>query len=529
MEYFTGTNLGLSTKSTAISFLVSYAVYIIVNSLIQSQRRRVQAKKLGCEKPPAQKNDRPFGIDQVTRALNSLAAKTFPTETQKKYKEINALTYSNSILGNDGFATIDENNIKAMLGTQFPDFDLGAPRIDNFMPFLGPGIFAQDGKDWERSRALMRPQFARDNLSDLKMEEKHVQVLLKALPEIEKDGWSGEVDIQPLLFRFTLDTATEFLLGQSVESQLAGMKAASGLKSEETDVEAFAREFDIGTMLMAKRSRFAPYAWLVWPKGFRKAIKTCHRVIDRIVAEHLKKIETVGEVSNPDRYIFFQALAEQTRDPIELRVQVLNILLAGRDTTSSLLGFTILALARDPACYQKLRKIILEEFGTFNEPKDITFTNIKTCKYLQWVLNESLRVYPVVPWNFRVANKDTTLPRGGGKDGKSKVFVKKGAVVEYSAFALHRREDLWGKDADEFKPERWEGRKVGWEYLPFNGGPRICLGQQYALTEASFFLIRLLQKYDQMESVDTEEITFNLTLTMCSGNGVKIKLHEAGV
>ncbi|KAF7910793.1 uncharacterized protein EAF01_002302 [Botrytis porri] len=529
MEYLTGTISGISTKSTVLTILVSYAVYAIINSLTQSQRRRALAKKLNCEHPPAEKNDLPLGIDQVTRALNSLAVKTFPPDTQKKYKEINALTYSNSILGNAGFATIDENNIKAMLGTQFPDFDLGAPRIDNFMPFLGPGIFAQDGKDWERSRALMRPQFARDNLSDLKMEEKHVQVLLKALPEIEKDGWSGEVDIQPLLFRFTLDTATEFLLGQSVESQRAGIEATSGVKSEETDVEAFAREFDIGTMIMAKRSRFAPYSWLVWPRGFSKAIKTCHRVIDRIIAEHLTKLEKAEEVSNPDRYIFFEALAEQTRDPIELRVQVLNILLAGRDTTSSLLGFTILALARDPACYQKLRKLILEEFGTFNEPKNITFSNIKTCRYLQWVLNESLRVYPVVPWNFRVANKDTTLPRGGGKDGKSKVFVKKGAVVEYSAFALHRREDLWGTDANEFKPERWDGRKVGWEYLPFNGGPRICLGQQYALTEASFFLIRLLQKFDQIKSVDTEEVTFNLTLTMCSGNGVKIKLHEAGV
>lgn len=171
-------------------------------------------------------------------------------------------------------------------------------------------------------------------------------------------------------------------------------------------------------------------------------------------------------MNNPDRYVFFQALAEQTRDPIELRVQVFNILLAGRDTTSSLLGFIILILARDPARYKKLREIILEEFGTFNEPQNITFMHIKSCKYLQWVLNETLRLYPVVPWNFRVANKDTTLPRGGGKDGESKIFVKKGTIVEYSVFALHRRKDIWGEDADEFRPERWDGRKVGWDYLP---------------------------------------------------------------
>lgn len=73
-----------------------------------------------------------------------------------------------------------------------------------------------------------------------------------------------------------------------------------------------------------------------------------------------------------------------------------------------------------------------------------------------------------------MANKDTTLPRGGGKDGKSKVFVKKGAMVEYSVYALHRRADIWGEDVDEFKPERWEGRKGGWEYLP------VCLTNSFS-------------------------------------------------
>ncbi|RAL67971.1 hypothetical protein DID88_008695 [Monilinia fructigena] len=501
--------MGYSTSSTALAIFILYVIYLVVGDLIHSQRLRIRAKKLNCQPPPILKNNLPLGIDQVTRALEALATKSFPPDTQKKHKEVNALTYRNSILGKDGFATIDEQNIKAMLGTQFPEFDLGAPRIDNFLPFLGPGIFAQDGKDWEQSRALMRPQFVRDNLSDLEMEERHFQVLLTALPEAGQDGWLGKVDIQPLLFRFTLDTATEFLLGQSVESQLTGIKTASGVKTEDTDVEAFAREFDLGNMALAKRSRFAPYSWLIWPKGFNK------------------KSRLQEKPRNPDRYVFFEALAEKTRDPIALRAQVMNILLAGRDTTASLLGFAILTLARDPVRYQKLREIVLNEFGTFNGPKNVTFAHIKTCKYLQWVLNETLRLYPLVPWNFRVSNKDTTLPRVGGKDGKSKVFVKKGSVVEYSSYALHRREDIWGEDVNEFKPERWEARKGGWEYLPFNGGPRICLGQQYALTEASFFIIRLLQKFDQMESVDKEEVTFNLTLTMCSGNGVTIKLHAA--
>jgi cytochrome P450 len=68
---------------------------------------------------------------------------------------------------------------------------------------------------------------------------------------------------------------------------------------------------------------------------------------------------------------------------------------------------------------------------------------------------------------------DTTLPVGGGPDGKSPIFVKKGQIVVYQVYTMQRRTDLYGEDALEFKPERWETLRPGWNYLPFNGGPRI--------------------------------------------------------
>jgi len=83
-----------------------------------------------------------------------------------------------------------------------------------------------------------------------------------------------------------------------------------------------------------------------------------------------------------------------------------------------------------------------------------------------------------VPLNFRVANKDTSLPVGGGPDGKSPIFIEKGQPVLYSVYAMHRRKDLYGPDAEIFRPERWENAKRGWDYLPFNGGARICLGRE---------------------------------------------------
>lgn len=132
-----------------------------------------------------------------------------------------------------------------------------------------------------------------------------------------------------------------------------------------------------------------------------------------------------------------------------------------------------------------------------------------------------------MPINSRRATKDTTLPRGGGPDGLSPVYVQKGKEVNYVVHAMHRRKDLWGPDADEFKPDRWVGRKPGWEFLPFNGGPRICLGQQFALTEAGYVIVRIMQKYDKIVNEDHEPITRHAYSLTTAPKEVLVRLHEA--
>lgn len=343
---------------------------------------------------------------------------------------------------------------------------------------LGNGIFSQSGVDWKHSREMMRPQFTRDQVSDLDLEERHVQNLMSALDvKMKPDGTSHEVDLQDLFFRLTLDSATEFLLGESADSQV---QEISGYPRERNSATAlkdidFAYSFDKGQMGVATRARFGPMYWVWTSSEFRRSIKQCNRFMDHYVQRALNKglreseKERDLEKKNKKKYVFLDAIAEQTQDPIELRSQLLHILLAGRDTTASMLGWLFFSLAKDPARYKKLRAAILEDFGTYSEPKEITFSNLKNCQYLQYCNNETLRLYPVVPVNARYAVKDGTLPTGGGPDGKSPIFVPKGHSVEYSVYILHRRKDLWGPDAEEFIPERWEGRKVGWEYVPFNG------------------------------------------------------------
>lgn len=81
----------------------------------------------------------------------------------------------------------------------------------------------------------------------------------------------------------------------------------------------------------------------------------------------------------------------------------------------------------------------------------------------------------------------TTLPTGRGPDGKSPILVRRGEAVGYCVYAMHRRKDIYGPDAEQFRPERWEEenlQNIGWAYLPFNGGPRICLGRTYRTVRA---------------------------------------------
>jgi len=107
--------------------------------------------------------------------------------------------------------------------------------------------------------------------------------------------------------------------------------------------------------------------------------------------------------------------------------------------------------------------------------------------------------------------------------------VPRGTEVNYSVYATHRDKVLWGDDANDFRPERWDGRKPGFEYLPFNGGPRICLGQQFALTEAAYVTVRLLQKFDKIDGSEMSGLPcdWNLTLTGRPRYGVNVRLHVA--
>jgi cytochrome P450 len=142
-------------------------------------------------------------------------------------------------------------------------------------------------------------------------------------------------------------------------------------------------------------------------------------------------------------------------------------------------------------------------------------------------MNETLRLYPVVPFNVRLALKDTTLPRGGGPDGLSPVGILKDTPIGYSTLVMQRRPDLTPDSVLSFSPERWETwQPKPWYYIPFNGGPRICIGQQFALTEMGYTIVRLLQRFEKVENfmavVDGGSPCLKAEIVLQPGQGVRV-------
>lgn len=494
-----------------------FLVMEYVNEVLYMRKNKV---------PPHNFGSFPLGLPMLWGFLKAHHASELNTFCRKRFDEFEVRTVRVQALTRKITATIDPENIKAILATQFKDFDLGL-RYVQFQPLMGDGIFTLSGDGWFHSRALLRPHFSTEEISRLQSIEKHCQSLFAVIREKSANG--SVFDLQDLFFKFTLDTATDMLFGESTEC--LSMRTRHH-KEGYPSADEFAEAFNTAQKWLLYRTMALRLYFLINPPAYTKASKTCHKFIsyyvDRTLTYHEKGQEEYDEFGRK-KYYFLKELANETHDPVLMRDQAMNILLAGRDTTAGTLSFTFAMLLRHKRVFHKLRSEILEHFGTDTE--NLTFHTLKRCDYLRHVLSEVLRLYPQVPHNFRTATRDTTLPRGGGADESEPIFITKGSAVFYDTYSLQRDKEFWGKDADEFVPERWdEPQKTHlWKYIPFNGGPRICLGQQFALTEIGYAVVRILQAFDDIQTTEeflTNPLKEHNTLTLSVSGGVPISFVQ---
>lgn len=427
-------------------------------------------------------------------------------------------TLEQVFLGTQAFGTVDPANLEAILSTNFKDWGMGARRQITF-PMFGDGIFTQEGAPWKHSRELLRPQFHYKQYDNLEVFREAVDNLIDIISQED-----GVVDLQPLFFRLTLDVTTEFLFGESVKS----LKAP-----ESTGEQTFADAFNTAQAYVAKRFRLLDLYWLIGGKKFQDACDKVHRFADQIIDRNLSQDAKDDE---GQKYVFLDSLAQNTPDRTALRGQIINILTAGRDTTACLLSWTFFLLVRHPNVLTKLRAEIA---AAYNGSAELCRTDLRNMKYLQNVLKETLRLYPSLPVNTRTALRTTVLPTGGGLDRTSPVLIPKGTTVAYSVYTMHRRPDLYGIDAELYRPERWDEdmplnhneTDAKWGYLPFNGGPRICLGMDFALTEAAYAVVRIIQRFQTIKLPDGAVVELTgvekqtMTLVVSVTEGCKVELR----
>lgn len=460
-----------------------------------------------------------FGLTAVRDAISAMWTGRLLEFLAEKSASANNDTMAIYVAGKRIVFTVEPENMKAILATQFNDFALGS-RHSHFLPLLGDGIFTLDSHGWKNSRAMLRPQFSREQIAHVKSLEPHLQTLASHIKKADGNVF----DIQDLFFKYTVDTATDILFGESVYCLRDGTVPELPPHNEFEGREKFGESFNTAQKYLATRAYTQSFYFLINTPKFRRCCRDVHAFAKYYVDKAIKLDDETLEKKSQSGYTFLYELAKQTKDAKVLQDQLLNIMVAGRDTTAGLLSFAFFELSRHPEVFQRLKEEIYSHFGE-GSPEDIekiTFESLKKCEYLKWVLNEALRLYPAVPVNFRDAVKDTTLPTGGGPDGTQPVFVGKGTTVAYVVYITHRNEQYYGKDANEFRPERWgENPKLGWAYLPFNGGPRICLGQQFALTEASYTIVRLLQMFPNLNTAydgpNPPKKMLHLTLSLFDG------------
>ncbi|KAK5991185.1 Cytochrome P450 monooxygenase pspC [Cladobotryum mycophilum] len=411
-------------------------------------------------------------------------------------------THWENATGNWYLLTTEAENAKAILSSQFENFSILSTRQKTTDLILGPkSIFSANGAEWQHSRAIIRPSFVRNQLADLECTDRHVDNFLAKIP---MDGSSFDID--KLLYWFTMDVSTDFMFGHCTNL----------LTTPDQQSLDFLEAFDSASFNATTRGRLGWITLFIPDSKFNAEIKTCHRFVEHHVSKALAKS---GEKERP--YVFLDEIIKSGASQKEISDQILSMILGGRDTSASTLSTLFYTLARRPDVVKKIRAEVSRLDG-----RRPSWEDLKDLKYLNMTVKETLRVWGPVSTNMRTANKDTVLPRGGGQDGKGPMFVPKGTDIRYSLHGIHHNKEFYGEDADEFRPERWEENlRPSWDYIPFSGGPRICIGQQFALTQMMYLLARVFQQFGNVEARSDKPMRHKVTTTMNMVDGCWIALE----
>jgi cytochrome P450 len=362
---------------------------------------------------------------------------------------------------------------------------------------LGQGLLVSEGEFWRGQRKLAQPAFHREQIAAYGQ-------LMVDLTERMLGNWSdGQVrDAQDDMMRLTLEIVAKALFDAEVGGDSAQVSAA---------METLMRAFVVRTARLIS----APH-WIPTPMNIRveHAIRRLERILLAIIAERRKSGEDRGDLLS----MLLSAQDEESgrrMSDSQLRDEMMTLFMAGHETTANTLAWTWFLLAQHPEAEARLHA----ELEHVLDGRSPTVADLPRLSYTGSVINETLRIYPTVWMLGREAIEPVEL--GGYK-------IPVGTTIFMPQWVIHR-DGRWFDEPATFCPERWLGglmqRIHRYAYFPFGGGPRICIGNNFALMEAALVLATIAQKFRLILARDAE-VTPLATITLRPAHGVKVVLSK---
>ncbi|KAJ0674641.1 putative alkane 1-monooxygenase [Helianthus annuus] len=426
--------------------------------------------------------------------------------------------------------TSDPRNVEHLLKTRFQAYPKGPYFRHALRDLLGDGIFNADDEIWQRQRKTASIEFHSSKFRNMTTESLLELVHKRLLPVLQESvDQSTEIDLQDILLRLTFDNVCMIAFGVDPGCLSPGLPEIPFAKAFEAATEATMLRFVTPTLVW----KIMRHLNVGSEKKLKDSIAGVESFADDVIRTRKKEVVLMSDDDKKQRsdlLTTFMGLKDDKGLPFSdkfLREICVNFILAGRDTSSVALSWFFWLLDRNPTVEEKiLGEIcrIVKEREDEGENGNLIFRpeEVKRMEYLHAALSESLRLYPSVPVDHKEVIDNDVFPDG--------TVLKKGTKVVYAIYAMGRMEAIWGKDCREFRPERWlrDGRfmsESAYKFTAFNGGPRLCLGKDFAYYQMKFAAASILYRY-KVAVAENHPVTPKLALTMYMKHGLKVKLRK---
>ncbi|KAI0739186.1 cytochrome P450 [Daedaleopsis nitida] len=431
------------------------------------------------------------------------------------------------LFGDIELAVSDPQALTTLFGTYRDTYDNPEYVSETMNSVFGPGLLSVRGKEHTKQRKQLNPVFSVRYLRDMvpminAIAQELVSVLRKEVPQP-----GTEVDVSQFFSRYSLECIGRSGLGYSF----------GPLENHGTDYSFTLREFGPTLTKLGVVRRLLPWIRRTFPTSWLKLatevlpwgpLRSMRRISDRVCMIAMQVVRHKVELLNAggdslakeigEGKDLMSVLLRETYGTGELSEDSLIghmslLILAGTDTTSTTLSRAIELLSHRPDIQQKLRQEVNNAtHGVGRSLSEFDFDAYAELPYLEAVVRETIRMYPSFYLIPRVANEDTVLPLSTPitcPNGQSinELVVPSGTLVWVNIFGLNRDKDVWGPDADEWKPERWLAPlppSVADAHIPnvfantstFLAGPRACIGYNMALMELRIALAHLAMTFE---------------------------------